>query len=721
MPDINSVTGLGLTVGELAVKQALISSADLERAVKMCADLENSHDAIPEYLVAQSLISQSDCEKLFAFARAMATRVQDIKFGNLAIKKRFITHSILALALDEQRTLFKNRKRYTLLGDILVDAGMITPQQRDEILLEQNRHSADSDELSVQGRIDKADSIYAPSDGQNILKSPSQSSAQDSLHKNFAQSEVFPCGIRLIIKGDGNAAYLFKTEGFDREISIGQIKELLASRDIIHGVAENSLIQKFIDSELFFTKAFKIAQGNAPIEGQNASVQYFFTKNRLKAGTIREDGTIDFRERGDIPQVEKGAVLAVKKNAVEGKVGKNIFNDTIRVMPTRDIRLKPGKGTVLSPDREKVIAAVSGHPKLGSDGTIYVYDTFVVEKDVGFETGNIDYHGDVTIRGCIQNGFRVKGNNIRASEIDGATVIAQGNLTIEQGVNESRISAQGSISAKFIQNSTISCVGDLTTEKEVVESKIDCSGACYIKGVIIYSRIAAKMGLYARQVGMEKSPASTIWVGIDTFANRTLDKLGEYIAEKKEIEKRLHETIFARQQQIEDVEAKIMRLIPIKERYEDERMDLLSSITSMDKRQDEDKLKQMKSELNQVARSSKESSRKIAMCHDTIRAIREIIADAEHSIKDTEAEIERVLKEQASLIEWLEKNPGVPMVKVEGMIMAGTHILGRYSEETLKSSVKAVVIKEDQVIRFGRESMGRDNEASLWKMYITDM
>ncbi|MBF0234590.1 MAG: DUF342 domain-containing protein, partial [Desulfamplus sp.] len=709
----------GLTVGELAVKQALITESDLEKAVRTCAELENSHDAIPEYLIAQNLISQNDFEKLLAFAKAMETRSKDIKFGNIAITKGFITQSILELALEEQSAVFKNRKKYTLLGDILVDAGMLTPQQRDLILVEQNRYPSGTNSPSNQSVSGTYDSEIFLADGDNSVKGNTSSFSHDSMHKNFAQSEVFPSGIRLIIKGDGNAAYLFKTEGFNKEISIGQIKELLGSRNIIHGITDNNLIQKFIDSDIFYSKPFKIAEGNAPVQGQNASIQYFFTKNRLKAGTIREDGTIDFRERGNIPQVEKGAVLAVKRNAVEGKVGKNIFNDTVRVLPTRDIRLKPGKGTALSSDRLKVIASVSGHPKLASDGTIYVYDTFVVQKDVDFKTGNIDYHGDVTVRGCIQNGFKVRANNVRAAEVDGATIIAQGNVMIEQGVNESNISSQGSLSAKFIQNSKISCVGDVSTEKEVVESNIECSGTCNIKGVIIYSRISAKMGLYARQIGMEKSPPSTIRVGVDTFVDRSLKRLQRDIAAAKESEAMFIENITKLRQEIEDAEGKIVRLTTIKERYEDERMDLLSSISSLDTRQDSEKIKRMQSELNIVAKNYTEISRKFAMCHENIRAIRQAISDTEQKKKENSVQIADLLKEKETLVEWVERNPGVPMVKVEGQIMAGTHVFGRYSEETIKSSVKAVVIKEDQVSRFGRDSFGKDSEANLWKIYIT--
>ncbi|MBF0229772.1 MAG: DUF342 domain-containing protein [Desulfamplus sp.] len=726
MANINAITGLGLTVGELAVKHGIIAVADFEKAMKTCADLENRYDAIPEYLVAQTLISQRDCDKLLSLARAMVARGQDIKFGTIAIKRGFINQSMLDLALDEQASLLKNRKKYALLGNILVDAGMLTPQQREIILNEQNPYNSSNEGENRSS--DGFEQFPKSNEIESIDKGKTLDFKGDS--RNLAQAEVFPSGIRLIVKGDGNAAYFLKNDQFNKDMSIGQIKELLASRNIIHGIVDNTLIQKFIDSDIYLTKPFKIAQGNAPIEGQNATVQYFFTKNRLKAGTIREDGTIDFRERGNIPQVEKGAVLAIKKNAVQGQVGKNIFNDTVRVMPTRDIRLKAGKGATITEDKLKVIAAVSGHPKLGSDGTIYVYDTFVVEGDVDFKSGNIDYQGDVNVKGCIQNGFKVKAHNVRAEEIDGATVIAQGNIVVQQGINQSKISSQGSLSAKFIQKSTISCVDDLKTDKEVVESNIECSGMCNIRGLVIASKISAKMGVYAKQIGVEKAPPSVIRVGIDTFAVRTLEKLQKDIEDRTEINEKLRDTIATLELEIESNEDKVLRLTLIKEQYEDERMDILSSISSIDSSKETAKSKHLQSELNRVTKNSNETGRKLVICHDSIRAMRETIEENNRQVKESETQIESFLKERDTLSEWIEKNPGIAIIKVDEYIMSGTYVYGKYADDKIKSSVKGVVIREDQVSRsvvkdnsmkdsLSRENVGKDNVANSWKMYIT--
>ncbi len=718
MPDKNSIHGLGYSIGEFAVKHGLIDAKDFEKAVKACADLENSDKALPEYLMAQGLFSQQTCDKLVIVAKTRLTRHLDIKFGNIAIRKGHITPSIMKLALEEQTELFKSQKKYTLLGDILVEAGMLTPQQCDTILTEQNRNHFDDctspDSASDSHHYD--DFKNSSKKNEALSRGAGERPPPQPPLKNFAHSEIFKSGIKLIVQQDGNAAFLFKTPEFDRDISIGEIKELLESRNILHGVVENKLIALFIESDIFYKKVFKIASGNAPEPSKNASIKYFFTQNRLKAGTIREDGTIDFRERGDIPQVEKGTVLAIKKNAFEGKVGKNIFNDIVRVLPARDVRLKSGKGTRLSEESLRVITTVSGHPKLARDGTIHVYGSFVVQGDVDYETGNIDYQGDVIIKGCIQNGFTVKGNNIKAEEMDGGIVIADKNVTIGQGINESRISAGGSLSAKFIQNSTINCLGDAAIKKELVESSIECSGTCTIKGVVIYSQIAAKMGVYARQIGMQKAPPCTIRVGIDTFAKKDEEAIEHTLEREKIKEKEFKEAITEAQKKMEAAKAKILRISAIEEIHDKERMELISIISTMDNSTGKNKenLEHMQEELKQLIKNGEEINQTISICRNTISDMKKRIAETKQMIQKNHEVLTELLNERNNLLQWMKTNPGFAMIKVEGEVMAGTRVYGKHSEDTIKSNVKAVVIKEDQISRFSKE-----NETGSWKMHMT--
>ncbi|SLM31669.1 hypothetical protein MTBBW1_410024 [Desulfamplus magnetovallimortis] len=135
---------LGFAIGELAVKHALITPEAFDKAVKACADFQDNDDAIPDYLIAQGLLTKENIHKLSAVIKTKQARQQDIIFGNIALKKGYITKSIMQLAMDEQAALFKSSKKYTRLSDILVDAGMLSPQQRDTIIVEQNTPESDA-------------------------------------------------------------------------------------------------------------------------------------------------------------------------------------------------------------------------------------------------------------------------------------------------------------------------------------------------------------------------------------------------------------------------------------------------------------------------------------------------------------------------------------------------------------------------------------------------
>ena len=719
MPDHQHTTHLGRIIGELALQHGLIETSDLEKAIKACSHLDNGDELIPEFLVRQGHISQKNHLTLTTIAKTKLARQQDLIFGQLAIKKEFITPHILKLALDEQAALFKSEKRYTLLGDILVDAGMLTLQQRDTLLAAQGRLNTDPQQENrneTEALINTKRISHGAEEAQSEITSPSAPSDIGDMpppKKRFASSEVLPSGIKLIIQEDGNAAFLMKTDAFTPTLSIGELKELLASRNILYGIVDNTEIQHFIDTNTYHEKAFKIAQGNAPTVSQGTSVTYLFPRHKLTAGTIREDGTIDFRERGGIPQVKQGDVLAVKKNIVQGKAGKNIFNDLIR--PPEDIRLKAGKGAYLSEDRLQVIAAVSGHPKISRDGVIFVYQSYVIQGDVDFETGNIDYQGDVIIKGCVQNGFKVKANNIKAESTDGAILMAEGDVTITQGITESTISARGSLSARFIQTSKISCLGDFKTDKEVVDAHLECSGRAVINGVVIHSTISAKMGVYANQIGMEKAAPSIIRVGIDTFAKKEADSIENEIEQLKKDEKTLIADIADIQEAISTMENKISRISETKNDHDEERLMLFSILSEETgrKRANQKKIDQIRHEMNRLIKSVDEINLTLAQCRETIRENEESLSEKEVQLHRGKERLRHLMDERQTLFHWMEENPGFAMVKVEKKLMARTQIIGCHTEKTISSSVSKVVVREDQ------ESRSRENNSGVWKMYIS--
>ncbi len=700
--------GLGVLIGELALKHRLIDQETFEKTLKACSDAEDMDKALPAYFIAMNLITENEIKKLTAVAKTIMMRRQDINFGDIAMEMGIISGSMLETALKEQTSLFKKKRIYIPLGEILVDAGMMAAAQRDIILKEQNRLKEKKQPHLTQNTQNKENHDDGESDnscdtfGKIIMPRP----------KIFAESEVFPCGIKLIIQTDAMAAFLFKTEKFDPLLTIGRIKEILASRNIIFGIAKDPMIARFIQSDEYKKKAFKIARGVKPVMLKNASIQYFFERNHMKPGSIREDGTMDFRDRGDIPQVKKNAVLAVKQKPVQGKNGKNIFNDTIQVNKARDVFLKPGKGTILSDDGLKIIATCSGHPSLSKNGVINVLETYTVERDVDFETGHIDYHGNVIVKGCIENGFKVKANSIWAESIDGGIVTADENITVKNGITDAKITLRGSLSARFIQNSRISCLGDVITEKEVVESQIECNGICNIKGVVIASGITAKMGVHARQIGMEKSPASTIKTGIDIFAQKNMSRLEKRLVILRNKARNTKNCITELQAKIHGGKAKTNRVTAIHKSQQVRIRDILFELSSLDNDLEAEKVQRLELELEALATSNEETKGTMISCEASIANMTELISENEAKLISNEQEIQSLIDRQKELDVWINNHPGVAIIKVQDTIMPGTVICGRYAQDVVAKEDRGVLIKEGQTFKYNGP------EYELWKMYI---
>ncbi|MBF0201904.1 MAG: hypothetical protein HQK66_11450 [Desulfamplus sp.] len=101
--------------------------------------LEGQQKNIDDMLIESGFIQSSQLEFLHNSALHLELKVQDRKFGEIAVKNEFTTEEIVQKALDEQTEIYKKTSKNNIIGDILVKRRHITPEVRDEILIIQNR------------------------------------------------------------------------------------------------------------------------------------------------------------------------------------------------------------------------------------------------------------------------------------------------------------------------------------------------------------------------------------------------------------------------------------------------------------------------------------------------------------------------------------------------------------------------------------------------------
>ena len=680
-------------IGQLAVKNLLLTKEELQKGLVHCSESKNKTRALKEYFLSNELISSENIERLVRAAKALEFRQKEFKFGAIAIRKGFINKSVLTLALEEQQSEIKSKKKMTHIGEMLVDAGLLTVQQQNYILKLQKRVKNESQKiLSKETKtIDTAQEDQASVVSCEAPDATPGKILDNADDKNLLQApEIIAGGIQLEVSKDYMTAFFTKTDSFDQNITLEQIKEALFDKNIVSGVVVDEMVQGFISSSGFKSKAFKIAQGILPIQGKNARVEFFFNADYLGAGGMTEEGFIDFKDRGEIPHVEEGTVLAEKIPMVEARHGSNIYGDVVETVPGKDLAIKYGTGVKISEDGIKLLATATGFPKYSLSGRIFVHEEYITQGDVDYETGHIEYDGNVNVKGRIKSGFKVKGNDISAIELDGGILTAEGNVKIAGGINEAKIYSRGNVYAKFIHNSKIECMGNVVIEREIVDSDVECSGRCVVEnGKIMSSLVTSKMGIKARNIGSEKADQCLIKVGHDIFIKKELasikdkvdsleKKIGQYEKKKEELTN-----------ENKELQKQITELAHIQDRAQLEEKEINSKIALIERNaKNIESIKKMKIQIEHMQADALNAENKLDVCFNESEKLEEVMEKEDKEIKPLKKIRRDLLTEKVNLIQLAKDNPGQPIVVVAGAIMNGTVITGLHSEKRISEIIR---------------------------------
>lgn len=708
-------------IGQLAVKNLFITTEKLTQALSACAREADKTAALKKYFLTHELISEKNIDRLERAVKAVKFRQKELRFGSIALKKGYINRSVLSLALEEQQIQMRNDGTVTLLGQMMVDAGFLTDGQCDEILEIQSRIRKKKAEMTQEPEQDTA-AEKEDNDTDQKEVSDSQKPFQSILEDAEDKSQLLPpeiiCGcIKLEVSRDLIVAFLTKTDRFSNMISVDQIKEAISEKGIIFGIVVDEMIKGFVSSSGFKTKAFKIAQGILPIQGEDARIEYFFDTDYLKAGGMTDDGAIDFKDRGEIPLVEVDTVLAEKTPLLESRPGHNIYGDTIETEPSKDMDLTFGGGVKLSADGRKLLAEVTGFPKFSMSGRVFVHEVYQTSGDVDYETGHITYNGNVAVNGRIKSGFKVKGNDINAVELDGGIIYAEGCVTIAGGINDGEIHAKGNVYAKFIHHSKVSCLGSVVIEREIVDSTIECSGRCGVEnGKIISSTVASKMGVKARNIGTEKTEPSIIKVGLDIFTENELKRINGQL---KDMEQEVQEIMKHKDKlegETQKIQEEINELAHIQDRAQVKEKELHLKISLMEKdAQGGETIAQMQETIEHAKKEGVEAEEKLEAHFETSDNIEKEIEEKDDEVESLEQKRLELVTEKANLINWSSENPGKAVVIVEGMVVNGTMILGEHSELHVSEIIRHAKIEEKL------SGSGQGGSANIYEMQVNNI
>lgn len=332
-----------------------------------------------------------------------------------------------------------------------------------------------------------------------------------------------------------------------------EVMALLEQKGVTTGVNEVAL--RALCARPAFDRPFVIAKGREPRTGADGSLHYLVETKRELRPKIGADGTADFRDIGFVQNAVKGDPLCEIHLAQKGEDGVDIYGNVREGRYGKEPANPAGRNTYTNDEGTMLYAAVDGNVEV-RHGVIDVMDVLTVDGSVDNSTGNINFVGDVVVKGDVLAGFYVttKGNITVKGSVEGAVIEAAGDIYVAVGINgmnRGSVVAGGNIKCQYIQSCFIKAGGDIYADS-VVYCTLECGGNLELSGkraALIGGRSSVTGVLAAKTIGTEAHAATIL----------TMASVGSEVQQE----------INTLEEEVKKLEVDLQKLMQLMGKYED--------------------------------------------------------------------------------------------------------------------------------------------------------
>lgn len=316
--------------------------------------------------------------------------------------------------------------------------------------------------------------------------------------------------------------------------TVAQIEELLKAHQIKQGIIRKN-IEEGIEAEDCQYEILA-AKGKEASNGKNGYYEFFFKTECAKTPEVLENGNVDYHKLHNFEGVNEGALLARYCPATNGQYGYTVTGELIKPVNGRDIPKLLGKGFVFKDNQ--YFAQTSGKIELKNETCLYVEHVYEVKGNVDYAQGDIDFDGDVVVRGNVLKGFTIKatGNIIVDGNVEGAVLISDRDIVLREGMlgnMTGRIQAKEYIYGKFLEACSIAA-GESIYANYLMNCNVKAFGKLILtgnKGYLLGGEIKAVKGIIANKIGNLSELYTKVSVGVDEEMTEEIEELKKEIME----------------------------------------------------------------------------------------------------------------------------------------------------------------------------------------------
>ena len=331
-------------------------------------------------------------------------------------------------------------------------------------------------------------------------------------------------------------------EGTGAVVGPDEVKAALAKAGVVQGVDDGKLLSA-LDAvrENRPLSGFVVADGKK-LEAPAERVTVHVRMATGKSVAVRKDGRADFHAQDKITRVAKGVLLAtLQPPRGKGQDGWDVTGQVVNASQEAEKTLAAGANVkaVEQPDGSvRFLADSDGELAIGA-GLVEVRQVHEIEKDVGLTTGNITFSGTVHVGGSVLSGFTVvaDGDIVVEDVVQAAFLSAGGSVEISRGIKgeeKAVVRAKKDIVTTFAEQAALLAQGDVRLRGACLFCRLTCNGRLVLetdKGSVMGGVVRARQGIVAQNLGSPGGARTLVSFGQDYLLLEKIER------EQREIEK----------------------------------------------------------------------------------------------------------------------------------------------------------------------------------------
>jgi len=368
--------------------------------------------------------------------------------------------------------------------------------------------------------------------------------------------------LRLFL--DATPTDLEKTKELTAENLIVIIEEIVPKDKIDTNVLA-SIAKQLANGEVVTKR--RVAKGKEAVEGRDGRcVLLVKTYKEPKSGETVE--VVDQRFIRFFDNIEKGAPIGRVYPPTPGTDGTDIYGNVIKAAISKPVKISPDKTITLKADDNQqgfqtLVANESGYLS-DKAGKLSIQSELVIDGDVDFRTGDIDFICKVIVKKSVMKGFTIKaGGDIEVhGNVVGGTVISRsGSVRVKGrvlGERAEEVTVSGSVSAavisqagdKFhaivraanifsadsVEHADVEAECDIEVKNEARDSSLWTKGLVRIeKGHLFGGKTYSACGLEAKILGTASGAKTAITLSSDVEATKYFLQLLRDIKQTQDI------------------------------------------------------------------------------------------------------------------------------------------------------------------------------------------